>query len=187
MRGKKLIKNLLALSLVFSTWGIFGFHSGDLEDYGGNSQAPAAGNAEMIIQNTALAKNDAIAEAVEPPPSYSVIAEIDTKKQTMTVRRDGAVLYVWKVSTGRRGFNTPGGNYRPERMHTMWYSKKYDNAPMPYAIFFHGGYAIHGTTAIGRLGSAASHGCVRLATGNAREFFKLVTAAGVNRTQIIVN
>lgn len=118
--------------------------------------------------------------------AQGVTAEIDIPNQTMTVKQYGETLYNWKVSTGRTGYRTPGGIYRPQRMHKIWYSKKYDNAPMPYAIFFNGGYAIHGTASTGRLGYPASHGCVRLATENARALYNLVIEVGPDRTEIII-
>lgn len=118
--------------------------------------------------------------------SAGVIARIDISKQTMTVSEDGAVLYSWAVSTARRGYRTPRGSFRPLRMHKMWYSRKYDNSPMPYSIFFSGGYAIHGTNAVGSLGRPASHGCVRLHPSNARTLYNLVRAHGSGNTRIIL-
>ena len=117
----------------------------------------------------------------------NVEARIDIASQRMIVKVDGEVRHVWKVSTGRRGFSTPRGAYKPQRMHVSYFSRKYYNSPMPYSIFFRGGYAIHGTTAINRLGGPASHGCVRLATGNARTLFNLVRSAGPARTRIIIS
>ncbi len=116
----------------------------------------------------------------------SLVAQIDVSSQTMTVSRQGRVVHVWKVSTARKGYVTPRGNYRPQRLHRMWYSKKYDNSPMPYSVFYHGGYAIHGTGAVGRLGTPASHGCVRLLTANAATFYSLVKQYGPGNTRIVV-
>lgn len=116
----------------------------------------------------------------------NVEARIDIKSQRMIVKVDGEVRHVWKVSTGRQGYATPRGTYRPGRMHVSYFSRKYYNSPMPYSIFFRGGYAIHGTNAINRLGGVASHGCVRLATGNARALFSLVRQAGASRTRIVI-
>jgi lipoprotein-anchoring transpeptidase ErfK/SrfK len=116
----------------------------------------------------------------------SVEARIDIRTQRMVVKVDGEVRHVWKVSTGRHGYATPRGQYRPGRMHASYFSRKYYNSPMPYSIFFRGGYAIHGTTAVNRLGGPASHGCVRLATANARALFHLVKSAGAHRTRIII-
>ncbi|MGL5446416.1 MAG: L,D-transpeptidase [Rhabdaerophilum sp.] len=123
---------------------------------------------------------------LQPVSASNVEARIDIASQRMVVKVDGEVRHVWKVSTGRKGFATPRGAYKPQRMHVSYFSRKYYNSPMPYSIFFRGGYAIHGTTAINRLGGPASHGCVRLATGNARTLFQLVKSAGSGRTRIIV-
>ncbi len=118
--------------------------------------------------------------------SAGVVARIDISKQTMTVVEDGNVLYSWAVSTARSGYRTPRGSYRPIRMHKMWYSRKYEMSPMPYSIFFTGGYAIHGTPYVRNLGRPASHGCVRLHPDNARILFQLVKEHGAQNTQIVV-
>ena len=115
-----------------------------------------------------------------------LIAHIDVSAQTMTVKKNGVTLHRWPVSTARRGYRTPRGSYRPTRMHKMWYSRKYDMSPMPYSIFFRGGYAIHGTNAIKRLGQPASHGCVRLHPSNAKRLYSLVRQAGSGNTRILV-
>ncbi|MCZ8314124.1 L,D-transpeptidase [Phreatobacter sp.] len=53
------------------------------------------------------------------------------------------------------------------------------------AIFFRGGYAIHGTNMVGRLGQVDSHGCIRLAPGNARTLFEMV-ARQRGSTRIVI-
>ncbi|MEO9337919.1 L,D-transpeptidase [Mesorhizobium sp. SB112] len=116
----------------------------------------------------------------------SLVARVDLASQTMTVARHGKVIHTWRVSTARKGFVTPRGSWRPTRMHKMWYSRKYDMSPMPYAVFYHGGYAVHGTSAVRRLGSPASHGCVRLDTANAAKFYNLVRKVGPGNTRIVV-
>lgn len=121
-----------------------------------------------------------------PSSAATLVAKIDVSKQTMTVTKHGRVIHVWKVSTARKGYITPRGSWRPKRMHRMWYSRKYDNSPMPYSVFYHGGYAIHGTAAVGRLGTPASHGCVRLLTANAATFYNLVRQIGPGNTRIVV-
>lgn len=112
------------------------------------------------------------------PASASVVARISNGAQRMHVYVNGGLAHVWPVSTARRGYVTPPGSYRVRRMERMWYSRKYHMSPMPYAMFFRGGYAIHGTGAVRALGSRASHGCVRLATGNARTLFGLTQRYG---------
>ncbi|KQT57560.1 MULTISPECIES: L,D-transpeptidase [unclassified Aureimonas] len=116
-----------------------------------------------------------------------LVADVNISTQTMTVSYSGRVVERWKVSTAGRGYSTPTGAYSPTRMHKMWYSKKYDNSPMPYSIFFRGGYAIHGTGSIKRLGTPASHGCVRLHPSNAAKLFALVKQAGEENTRIVIN
>jgi lipoprotein-anchoring transpeptidase ErfK/SrfK len=116
----------------------------------------------------------------------SLVARVDVSSQTMTVSKQGRVLYRWKVSTARKGYVTPRGTYRPQRLHRMWYSRKYHMSPMPYSVFYHGGYAIHGTGAVKHLGRPASHGCVRLLTANAEKFYSLVRQAGMGNTRIVV-
>lgn len=104
----------------------------------------------------------------------------------MTVWVNGDMMYQWPVSTGRRGYGTPGGSFRPHRLEPRWYSRKYDMAPMHNAVFFTGGYAIHGTSHVAQLGRPASHGCVRLHPSNAREFFSLVRSYGLRSTRISI-
>lgn len=116
----------------------------------------------------------------------SLVARIDVGSQTMTVSRQGQVLYRWKVSTARNGYVTPRGTYRPQRLHRMWYSRKYEMSPMPWSVFYHGGYAIHGTNAVSRLGSRASHGCVRLAPGNAATLYSLISKYGMGNARVVI-
>lgn len=124
-------------------------------------------------------------------PSYAagvshVTAKIDLSQQKMRVYRGGRLLYVWPVSTARKGYRTPIGTFRPKRMHSMWYSRKYDMSPMPNSIFFLGGYAVHGTNYTRSLGRPASHGCVRLHPAHARKLYNMVKATGMRRTHIVV-
>ncbi|MBC8128814.1 MAG: L,D-transpeptidase [Rhizobiaceae bacterium] len=123
--------------------------------------------------------SDALARA-------AIVARVDISAQTMTVSRNGRVIDRWKVSTAGKGYRTPVGSYRPTRMHRMWYSRKYDDAPMPHSIFFHGGYAIHGTDSIKRLGRPASHGCIRLHPSNAAALYAMVREVGPRNTSIVI-
>jgi lipoprotein-anchoring transpeptidase ErfK/SrfK len=95
-------------------------------------------------------------------------------------------MYVWKVSTGRMGFDTPTGQFHPTWLDLDHKSNQYEDAPMPYAVFFSGGYAIHGTDAVARLGEPASHGCVRLSPQNAALFYQIVEMYGKWNTRITI-
>ena len=115
-----------------------------------------------------------------------LVAVISLSKQTMDVTLDEELIYHWNISSGKIGYETPPGYYNAQRKYEMWRSRTYDNAPMPYAVFFYQGYAVHGTEAVKRLGSAASHGCIRLNTYNAKKFYDLVGQVGMNETLIEV-
>jgi hypothetical protein len=111
---------------------------------------------------------------------------IDKTTQRIAVVQNGYMRYVWPVSTGRDQYATPNGVYRPERLERNWFSKAYYNSPMPYSIFFHKGYAIHGSYDIARLGGPASHGCVRLYPQHAAMLFAMVEQEGPENTTIVV-
>lgn len=125
--------------------------------------------------------------AMGAPASANVVAHIDLSSQRMSVSVDGWTRYNWAVSTARRGYRTPVGSFRPQRMYRSYYSKKYYNSPMPHSIFFRGGYAIHGTNYMSQLGRPASHGCVRLAPGNAATLYSLVKEYGAGNTRIVIS
>ena len=116
----------------------------------------------------------------------NVLVRVSRGSQTMEVSVDGAPVYTWRVSTGRPGFGTPAGVFHPQRMAARWFSTVYYNAPMPHAIFFHGGFAIHGSYDIARLGGPASHGCIRLHPNAAAILFDLVQRQGMRNTTIVV-
>lgn len=120
----------------------------------------------------------------EAEPQQGVHVKVNVARQTMDVYVDGELQHHWRVSTGRGGFETPNGVYRPQRLEREWYSKQYNDAPMPNAVFFNAGYAIHGTNEVGRLGRQASHGCVRLHPEHAEELFDLVEERGARNTRI---
>ena len=105
--------------------------------------------------------------------------------QKMTVKVDGSTEYVWPVSTGAPGYDTPSGTFRPFRMEADHFSKEWDDAPMPHSIFFtQEGHAIHGSFHVKSLGRKASHGCVRLAPDNAAILYDLVQKNGMSNTTV---
>ena len=111
-------------------------------------------------------------------PALAVHIDIDIPGQRMVVKTASGEIMTWPVSTARRGFVTPPGSYTPYSLKKMHYSRKYQMAPMPHSIFFHEGYAIHGTSSVAQLGRPASHGCIRLAPANAAKLFRIVQLEG---------
>ncbi len=121
------------------------------------------------------------------PSAPIVVANIDKSRQEMTVFVDGVETYTWPVSTGIGGYSTPSGEFTTSSMNKIWYSRQWDNAPMPHAVFFtKKGHAIHATNETKKLGKPASHGCVRLSPKNAETFFNLVKETGLENTQVVL-
>lgn len=114
-----------------------------------------------------------------------VAITVDKDNQQMSVAVDGVERYRWPVSSGLPSYETPNGSFRAFRMEEDHYSKEFDDAPMPHSIFFTKiGHAIHGTDSVNRLGSPASHGCVRLSRENASKLWDLVKQEGVLNTTV---
>src|SRR4051812_43465007 len=132
----------------------------------------------FIVAFAALAFASGAAQA-------KIAITIDKNEQLMTVAVDGVERYHWPVSTGNPSHETPNGSFRTFRMEEDHFSKEFDDAPMPHSIFFTKiGHAIHGTDSEGRLGTPASHGCVRLSRANASTLYALVQKDGVLNTTV---
>ena len=116
----------------------------------------------------------------------TIVARVSVDEQTMHVYVDGQLRYEWPVSTGGRGYSTPRGEWSPTWLSRWHRSRQYNNAPMPFAIFYHQGYAIHATEAIYNLGRPASHGCVRLHPDNASLLFSMVEEQGMDNMRVVV-
>jgi lipoprotein-anchoring transpeptidase ErfK/SrfK len=129
----------------------------------------------------------AAAAVMTTPAGANIVIAVDKGSQQMSVSVDGTPRYTFAVSTARAGYNTPNGVYHPERLERTWFSREYYNSPMPHSIFFHGGYAIHGSYEISRLGGPASHGCIRLHPSNAAVLYSLVSREGMGATTIVVS
>ncbi|MBB5040743.1 L,D-transpeptidase [Shinella fusca] len=123
----------------------------------------------------------------ETASAASLVAQVSLSSQTMVVKENGIVKYRWHVSTGRKGYSTPTGSWKAKWASRNHRSRKYDNAPMPYAIFFNGGYAVHATFDTRRLGRPASHGCVRLHPENAATFFQMANRYGLSNTKVVIS
>jgi hypothetical protein len=129
----------------------------------------------------------ALALPLAAPTRADILISIDKTTQQMSVAVDGDQRYIWPVSTGRPGYDTPSGTFRPNRMDADHFSQEWDNAPMPHTIFFDmHGHAVHGFFDVKHLGLAVSHGCVRLSPANAATLFRLVKAEGMANTSVIV-
>jgi lipoprotein-anchoring transpeptidase ErfK/SrfK len=141
----------------------------------------------IMYQRVAMISAAAAIAAMTAPAQANIVIAIDKGSQQMSVSVDSQPSYRWPVSTARSGYSTPSGTYHPQSLERSLFSKLYYNSPMPYSIFFHGGYAIHGSYEISRLGGPASHGCVRLHPENAATLFALVSREGMGTTTIVIS
>ena len=151
------------------------------------SDTPTASSSPSVRAQDAAPETNPPSAPQESAAS-TILVVIDKPTQEMKVFIDGVERYTWEVSTGLRGYDTPSGKYTARSMNEIWYSKQWDDAPMPHAIFFtKKGHALHGTSETKHLGKPASHGCVRLAPENARTLFALVKEKGLENTEIVLN
>ena len=151
-------------------------------------KAGTAGNdsANVCGEKAEVSATQAALEETNPNGS-TVLINIDKASHKMAVFLDDVQLYEWPVSTGLSGYTTPSGNYTARSMNEIWYSRQWDDAPMPHAVFFtKDGHAIHGTYEVTRLGKPASHGCVRLSPQNAATLYALVAKTGLKNTQVLL-
>jgi lipoprotein-anchoring transpeptidase ErfK/SrfK len=116
----------------------------------------------------------------------NIVVRVLVDEQTMHVFHGGRLIHEWPVSTARAGKITPRGQWTAQWLSRNHRSSRYNNAPMPYAIFYSGHYAVHGTDQIGMLGRPASAGCVRLHPDNARILFEMARTEGLENVQIVV-
>jgi L,D-transpeptidase catalytic domain len=118
------------------------------------------------------------------PARANLLITVDKAAQKMTVTVDGDPRYIWPVATGIARYDTPDGQYQPFRMERKHYSREWDDAPMPYSIFFtKQGHAIHGTNH--KIdGAPASHGCVRLSVAHAAQLWALVKEQKMANTRV---
>lgn len=127
--------------------------------------------------------------------SCPVWARVVKSEQRLYLYLNGGLSATWLVSTGMPGFGTPNFDRHPDgRIYERYSSRTYPGGDwmglgnMPYAVFISGGFAIHGTPEANwpRLGSRASHGCIRLHPSNGKYFNRLVRANGIGRVWITV-
>lgn len=151
--------------------------------------------AVLVIALSALIAPPAVATQAMPAQTDAqqaeqparIIARVSISRQVMEVFHEGRKIHEWPVSTARKGKVTPTGEWKG----AQWLSRNhrsslYNNAPMPYAIFYNGNYAIHGTDQVKKLGRPASAGCVRLHTANAKILFNMVRAEGKQNLRVVV-
>ena len=105
------------------------------------------------------------------PVDGDVAITVDIANQIAFVFKGDMLIGVTNISTGKKGHPTPLGFWTINFKRQKYFSRKYDNAPMPWmqnidekGIAFHGGKTP---------GYPASHGCIRLPMPFAKQLFAL--------------
>ncbi|HVF37945.1 MAG TPA: L,D-transpeptidase family protein [Sphingomicrobium sp.] len=105
------------------------------------------------------------------PVEGDVAITVDIANQIAFVFKGSQLVGVTNISSGKKGHPTPLGFWTINFKRQKYFSRKYDNAPMPWmqniddkGIAFHGGKTP---------GYPASHGCIRLPMAFAKQLFSL--------------
>ncbi len=124
-----------------------------------------------------------------------VYAEVRKSEQRLYLYVRGSLIHTWLVSTGAPKNETPLWQGHPNgRIYDKYSSKANPGGDykglgnMPYAVFLHAGYAVHGTieSNFKKLGTKASHGCVRVHPDNGLIFNRLVRQYGISATWVSI-
>jgi L,D-transpeptidase-like protein len=132
---------------------------------GGLGAPPAAAPAPAALP--APPKPAVPAKPAGVPCVATVRACIDLAHNKAWLLRGGVVEYgPVPITSGRSGYRTPVGTFRVLAKERLHLSRAFDNAPMPYSVFFIPGIAFHqGSLAV------TSHGCIHLSKAAAIRFF----------------
>jgi lipoprotein-anchoring transpeptidase ErfK/SrfK len=117
----------------------------------------------------------AAAASSSAPCGVSARACVDLSSQQAWLMNDGTVSYgPVPVATGKASAPTAPGTFRVLWKDLHHRSSLFNNAPMPYSVFFHGGDAFHQDSVTVR-----SHGCVHLTKQAAQTFYNTLQVGDV--------
>ncbi len=123
----------------------------------------------------------AIANRQTDPNPYTYLVASETVPETLTVYRQGQVVYTSKANTGVAGATTQKGTFpvylrfkSTEMKGTNPDGTKYDDPNIPWVAYFNGGDAVHGYPR-SSYGWPQSNGCVELPISNAATVWPMDT------------
>jgi lipoprotein-anchoring transpeptidase ErfK/SrfK len=132
------------------------------------ADATAAAAAMVVARSASLRPGEFVWQP-ERSSEGAVEIVVSLPLQRAYVYRGGTVIGVTTVSTGRPGHATPTGRFDILEKQARHFSRKYNNAPMPFMQrLTWDGVALHAGQIPGR---PASHGCVRLPLAFAKALF----------------
>ncbi|MBD2664593.1 ErfK/YbiS/YcfS/YnhG family protein [Richelia sinica FACHB-800] len=135
--------------------------------------SPTTVDSQLATASAASVASNTIREDYNKQISQPRWIEIDLSEQRLRAWEGKKLVYSFRTSTGKRSTPTPLGRftinskYRTHRMR----GRGYDIPDVPYAMYFYGGYAIHGAYWHNRFGTPVSHGCVNLPVRQARKIY----------------
>ena len=135
----------------------------------------------MVGENLAVPRVDVrIARRVEKPaavPEAERWIHIDLSEQTLVAYQGNKPVYATLVSSGRPGHDTPTGLFDVTRKYLTKVMNGHDDEgpysvqEVPWTMYFHGNYAVHGAYWHDVFGHTRSHGCVNVPPVDARWLF----------------
>jgi len=113
--------------------------------------------------------------SVGTPCNSTARACVDLSANLSWLLQGGQVIYgPVPITHGRPGWPTPAGTFRVQWKDIDHKSSLFDDAPMPYSVFFNGGIAFHA----GSL-TVQSHGCIHLSTTAARTYYNTLQVGNI--------
>ena len=132
----------------------------------------AACSALFAVAAPATAEAAATKTTLRCPQLTGKVACVDQNHQTMWIQQGREIIFqAVPVRTGMPGRRTPDGLFHIWLRNEHQYSRLF-NEPMPFSLFFHGDYALHGTYQDVR--SGGSNGCVNLTVDDASKVFQIL-------------
>lgn len=126
-----------------------------------------------------------LVEHTAPPsdvPTGARWIHVDLDEQTLTAYEGDRPVYATLVATGIKGYDTPDGAWRIRRKYVSRRMQgpdpdkgRYDIEEVPWAMYYHAGFALHGAYWHDEFGKVRSHGCTNLPPVDARWLFHWTT------------
>jgi hypothetical protein len=154
--------------------------SGDPERIAGQRYLVTARGSLIRESHARVVRPRARPEGVGPTANW---IHVDLSEQSLVAYEGDTPVFATLVSTGREGFETPTGLYRIQSKHVSTTMDNLDgDTPysiddVPWTMYFHGNYALHGAFWHYTFGQVRSHGCINLAPADARWLFYWTTPA----------
>ncbi|MEO0812083.1 MAG: L,D-transpeptidase, partial [Myxococcota bacterium] len=111
-------------------------------------------------------------------PSDAKWVHFNLRHQTMVAYEGDTPVYATLISSGKEGHDTPTGLFRTQRKYVSTTMRgrdpiegTYHVEEVPWTLFYHGAYAVHGAYWHDTFGNVRSHGCTNLSVTDSRWLF----------------